>query len=122
MPIRPENLARYPKEWSSVIVPRIARRSGNRCECTGQCGVAHLDDPAGRCRAGNGELHPITGSMVVLTVMHLNHQPEDCRAENLLHGCQRCHNLYDAGMRRKGIAARAFAAISSKMGDLFEGF
>ncbi|MFC7611660.1 hypothetical protein [Teichococcus aestuarii] len=53
---------------------------------------------------------------MVLTVAHLNHQPEDCRPENLLAGCQRCHNLYDAPMRRQGIADRRRATMAG--GDL----
>lgn len=113
MPIRPENLARYPKDWKTVVVPRIRARSGNRCECTGQCGLDH----DGRCQALNGEAHPTTGSKVVLTVMHLDHQPEHNDDTNLLHGCQQCHNRYDAPMRRAGIRERARAAAASS--DLF---
>jgi hypothetical protein len=97
MPIRPENKARYPKNWKSEIVPRIRARSGNRCECTGQCGEQHGPDQDDRCIRRNGEigiwtddgsavrcLQPfrpmpideIEGPKIVLTVMHLNHQPE----------------------------------------------
>jgi len=36
---------------------------------------------------------------------------------NLMAGCQRCHNRYDAPMRRAGIKKRAFAAIP--VNDLF---
>lgn len=115
MPIRPENAARYPKYWKKIVVPRIRARSGNRCECTGQCGITHsiqpLDAPTLRCWAINSKPHPITGSMVVLTVMHLNHQPEDCRDENLLHGCQSCHNRYDAPVRAAGIKERHRAKL-----------
>ena len=121
MPIRPENLARYPANWAAVIVPRITQRSGYRCECTGHCGIAHGPTGKERCEARGDQWHPVTGSMVVLTVMHLNHQPEDCRGSNLLHGCQRCHNAYDAGHRRAGIMARARAAIAETMNDLFGG-
>lgn len=32
---------------------------------------------------------------IVLTIAHLNHQPEDCRPENLKAMCQRCHLRYD---------------------------
>ena len=28
MPIKPENKARYPENWSTEIVPRIRKRSG----------------------------------------------------------------------------------------------
>ena len=38
----------------------------------------------------------VTLSHVVLTAAHLDHQPENCADENLLAGCQRCHNRYDA--------------------------
>lgn len=108
MPIRPENRARYPKNWKSEIVPRIRARSGNRCE--------FLIDGV-RCDAVNGQPHPVTTSKVVLTVAHLNHQPEDCADENLLHGCQRCHNRYDAPMRAAGIKERRRAAQAAS--DLF---
>lgn len=141
MPIRPENKNRYPKNWKSEIVPRIRARSGNRCECTGQCGVKHdvgdFSLPP-RCGVANGDIgirkdgewHSMpwerVGSFVesyrvvtiVLTVMHLDHTPENCADENLLHACQRCHNRYDAPMRRRGIAERAKAKRAS--GDLFK--
>ena len=113
MPIRPENLARYPRDWKTVIVPRVRERSGNRCECTGHCGLDH----DGRCAAVNGEPHPTTGSKVVLTVMHLDHMPENNGDDNLLHGCQQCHNRYDMPMRRAGMKARASEACAC--GDLF---
>lgn len=150
MPIRPENRERYPKDWRSVVVPRIRRRSHNRCECTGQCGVNHGPHPVfkdlaiGRCGIRNGEIgyynwrrdwnislptwlgeveidsHGIERKIIkiVLTVAHLNHTPEDCRDENLLHMCQGCHNRYDAPMRRAGIQARARAQRASA--DLFQ--
>lgn len=118
MPIRPENLARYPKDWKTVVVPRIRARSGNRCECTGQCGLDH-GGKAGRkrCKAKQGQPHPTTGSTVVLTVMHLDHTPENNDDANLLHGCQQCHNRYDAPMRRRGIQERAKAKMAAA--DLF---
>lgn len=34
--------------------------------------------------------------VIVLTVAHLNHEPEDCRPENLAAMCQRHHLAYDA--------------------------
>lgn len=33
--------------------------------------------------------------VIVLTIAHLNHQPEDCRPENLRAWCQRHHLAYD---------------------------
>lgn len=57
MPIRPENRARYPKDWKlrSYFVRFV--RAGGRCEW---CGAAH------------GEQHPVTGSKVVLTTAHVH--------------------------------------------------
>lgn len=92
MPIKPENAKKYPRNWKSEIVPSIRARSGNCCEGS----PAYPD-----CRVPNGKHHPVTGSMVVLTVGHLNHDPADCAPENLKHWCQRCHNTYDLPYRRK---------------------
>lgn len=134
MPIRPENKARYPKDWPAISM-RIRRRARNRCECKGECGLRHhlrkgkqIDLPpdlqiagvrAFRCMAVNGKPHPVTQSTVVLTVAHLNHRPEDCADANLKAWCQRCHNRYDAPERSRGKKKRARAALAS--GDLFEG-
>ena len=114
MPIRPENRARYPKDWRDISQRIRFERAEGRCECTGQCGQDH----DGRCKARHGEPHPDTGSTVVLTVMHLDHQPEHNEDDNLLAGCQRCHNRYDAPMRREGIRQRQRALQAD--GDLFE--
>jgi hypothetical protein len=99
VPIRPENRARYPKNWKEIVA-HIRKRSRNRCEFI-------IDGK--RCKARNGKPHPDTGSIVVLTVAHLDHQPENNANDNLKHACQRCHNRYDAPMRRAGIQARARA-------------
>ena len=94
MPIRPENKARYPKDWKrrSYFVRVI--RARNRCEW---------------CGAQNGVPHPITGSTVVLTAAHVfDHRPEAASLLNLAALCQRCHNRHDAPMRAAGIRARRF--------------
>jgi hypothetical protein len=132
MPILPENKARYTANWSSVVVPRIRKRSGDRCECTGQCGKHE-----GRCNAVNGTagywekpgkfVHCLTGRdavaqaspgdnwvRIVLTVMHLDHTPENCDDTNLLHGCQLCHNNYDMPHRRE--TKRAKKAVKDMFG------
>lgn len=108
MPIRPENQARYPKNWKAISKD-CRDRAGNRCQ-----GSPAFPD----CRAENGEPHPVTGSKVVLTTAHLDHTPENCDPENLRAWCQKCHNTYDAPMRARGIAARNFA--KSAVGDLFD--
>lgn len=60
------------------------------------------------CDGPNG-VHSLRIVKIVLTVAHLDHQPENCADDNLRAWCQRCHNLYDAKMRRAGIRERAFA-------------
>ena len=103
MPIRPENRNRYPADWPEISQRIRFQRADGQCECDGRCGEDH---PGGRCKATHGKPHPITGSTVVLTVMHLDHCPEHNDDANLMAGCQRCHNRYDAPMRRRGIAQR----------------
>ena len=92
MPIRPENRGLYPPEWRTRIVPEIKARAGNCCE-----GSPRYPD----CRAANGEPHPVTGSKVMLTIAHLDHQPENNDPANLRAWCQRCHNKYDAAHRQE---------------------
>lgn len=105
MPIRPENRARYPKDWKAISLRIRTERAESRCECLGECGADH----DGRCDAINYEAHPLTGSKVILTVAHLDHIPENCGDDNLKAMCQRCHNKYDAPMRRAGIRERSFS-------------
>ena len=105
MPISPENRARYPKDWKAISLRIRNERAESRCECLGECGQDH----EGRCDAINYEPHPQTGSKVILTVAHLDHVPENCGDDNLKAMCQRCHNRYDAPMRRAGIRERAFS-------------
>lgn len=105
MPIRPENRARYPADWKSIS---LDRRKGAGWRCEGS--PAYPD-----CRAANREPHPVTGSLVVLTVAHLDHRPENVEPDNLRAWCQRCHNTYDLAARIAGRKRRAAEAT----GDLF---
>lgn len=101
MPIRPENRARYPKDWS--LRSRFVRfvRARGRCEW---CGAEH------------GAPHPLTGSRVVLTTAHVHDdRPEACSLLNLAALCQRCHNRHDAAARRAGVRVRRRAHTA----DLF---
>ncbi len=108
MPIRPENRARYPRDWKAISLRIRSERAKWLCEGS----PAYPD-----CRAAHGEPHPVTGGKVVLTVGHLDHIPENCADENLKAWCQRCHNTYDMPMRRAGIASRAKAEMADA--DLF---
>ena len=107
MPIREENRKRYPRDWK-MISRAIRARACHRCE-----GSPAFPD----CRAVNGKPHPDSGSRVVLTTAHLDHQPENCDPENLRAWCQRCHNVYDAPTRRSGIQRRE--KLTMAVGDLF---
>ena len=82
---------RYPKDWDEISKRIRFQRAGGKCE---QCGAI------------NGEPNPLTGSKVVLTVHHIGvdypdgtpgdmHDKMDCRDENLIALCQRCHLLAD---------------------------
>lgn len=99
MPIRPENRKRYPPDWRAIAYG-VKTEAKWRCEGS----PAYPD-----CSAEHDSPHPVTGSIVVLTVAHLNHTPEDVRRENLRAWCQRCHNTYDAPMRAAGRKARRAA-------------
>lgn len=91
MPIRPENRARYPKEWNDIAI-RIKERAGGRCECEEECGRGTHQ---GRCPNLQGQPAYGSGSTVVLTCAHLDHTPEHCEDENLKSMCQGCHLHYD---------------------------
>ena len=87
MPIKPENKARYPKNWKDIRA-RILQRANNRCEF---CGV---ENHTYRLNSKTGK-----NAYIVLTVAHMNEVIEDCSDENLKALCQRCHNQYDAKSR-----------------------
>lgn len=92
MPILPENKSRYPKDWKlrSYFVRKV--RARDKCEW---------------CSAKNGEPHPITGSVVVLTTAHVfDDRPEACSLLNLAALCQLCHNRHDAKDRQRRRAER----------------
>ena len=128
MPIKPENSGRYPPNWKEVV-EQVRARSENRCESS----PAFPD-----CRAPNGWLRnnrteEFTNdgtlaeaweladgdrvTLIVLTVGHLDHKPENCDLRNLRHWCQRCHLNYDAKHHAQSayITRRAGRAIA----DLF---
>lgn len=107
--------SKYPPNWSTEIRPRILARANHCCE---QCGV---ENHAVGARDKDGVFHSEydIGTMnsdagfaafgeypkiitIVLTIAHLeNPEPLDCRDENLMAMCQRCHNRLDTPMRVK---------------------
>ncbi|MFE5090626.1 hypothetical protein ACFRCI_09520 [Streptomyces sp. NPDC056638] len=110
MPIRPENRARYPKNWPTISLLIRTGRAAGRCECLGECGRG---THTGRCSNLNGGHAYGTGSKVVLTVAHLDHTPENCDPANLRAMCQGCHLHYDRDHHRESAAATRRAVIEA---------
>ena len=100
----PFNRDLYPSNWPAIS-RRIRERADWRCEF---------------CGARNGQPHPETGSRVVLTVAHLDHNPQNCADDNLRALCQRCHLRYDARLHAQHAAQtrRAKRAASGQL-ELF---
>ena len=140
----PMDRSRYPADWQRIS-ERRRRLSGGRCECRGECGHSHglafdhCDEDihdcngcdgtghgdcgavmrAARCEARHAEPHPVTGSQVVLTVAHLDHDTSHNDDDNLRAMCQRCHLAYDAELHQRN--ARATRRRRRALADLFAG-
>jgi hypothetical protein len=84
----PCDYSHYPPNWLTEIRPAILDRARNRSEGSPN----HWPD----CRAKNYQPHPVTGSPVVLTVAHLDHDVTNNDPANLRALCQRCHFNHDA--------------------------
>jgi hypothetical protein len=115
-PIRASEASRYPKDWK-VISAKIRARSGGRCECQGECGLHRTHPGPRRCVERHGEAATWAKGRVVLTVAHLNHEPEDVRPENLKAFCNRCHLRYDSQHHQRNAAATRRA--KKQNGELF---
>ena len=138
MAIRPENKARYPKNWPTISAA-IREMAENKCE---ECGVENYArggrSPDGRFwktvpigESSRGLAWPREGDLawcsgwpdrlriirIVLTVAHLDHQPENCDPSNLKALCQRCHLRYDAASKTGRRRARERGALA--VGELF---
>jgi hypothetical protein len=125
VPIKPENRALYPADWKAISLA-ARERAGWRCQHEGclahQYAVgwwrqtvrryewlpewprdgAYMGQTYADARAVAAGIYFAAGesgpkpTIIVLTVAHLNHQPEDCRPQNLAAMCQRHHLAYDA--------------------------
>lgn len=129
MPIRPENVARYPKHWKAIRAA-VLERARHCCE-----GSPKYPD----CRIHNGWFrNNTTGettkdawitegwaladgdsvTRIVLTIGHLDHTPEHCSMENLRAWCQRCHLNYDLAHHMQ--SAYRTRRMHKAIGELFE--
>lgn len=127
MPIRAENLGRYPKDWPQISL-RVREQAGHKCE---HCGVRNgawgyreegRFHDVGHEGFPRGYRPPFDWGgrriiRIILTVAHLDHQPENCERSNLRALCQQCHNRLDAKMRASGLRARRHA--EKGVADLF---
>ncbi len=76
----PMDRTKYPDDWDEIATA-IKEQAGWRCEqCSRQCRFP-------------GE--PFDTHRRTLTVAHINHVEMDCREENLVALCPRCHLAYD---------------------------
>lgn len=142
MPIRESEKARYPADWKAISAA-VRAEAGNRCEwCSapnGQTILRGLTSSGAAVWRGMGwsayenGLCADTGTdvpdttpdtvdypkavRVVLTVAHLDHQPENCTRDNLKALCQRCHLRHDA--KHHAANSAATRAARKAMGDLF---
>lgn len=89
----PINYKKYPPNWKSEIRPAILERANHKCE---------------KCGAENYKPNPITGSKVVLTIAHLDHDEtnHDVSLDRLMAMCQKCHLTYDAPEKARRIKAK----------------
>ena len=124
MPIRPENRALYPADWTAIRRRIRHERAGNRCE---RCkapnhhvvaretngssymlmdGRVYCADTGEALGWAKGSEYPL-GRMVkiVLTVAHLDHDPTNNADENLQALCQRCHLRHDHAHHQANAAA-----------------
>lgn len=92
----PCDYSKYSPDWTDIR-RRIIDRAGNACEW---------------CGAANHEPHPETGSDVVLTIAHIDHDTNHNDPDNLRALCQRCHNEHDAPFRARG---RAYGRDENQM-------
>ena len=116
MPIKPENQRRYPLDWREISLRVRFGRAKGRCECTGQCGL-HVGR---RCLERHGRDAKWARGKIVLTVAHLDHQPENSHESNLLAMCQRCHLRYDSDHHARTARLSRQEQRASGTGCLFE--
>ncbi len=87
----PMNKSKYPKNWKQISEYIRFERANNHCEW---------------CNAENHKPHPQSGSKVVLTTAHIGipkypgdtgdkSDTMDCRYNNLVALCQKCHINFD---------------------------
>ena len=115
MPIRQSERHRYPKNWKQISHRIRFERAGGKCEWP-FCEAPHGEvifrlkaDPEQWRDVNPGDLEEpdpnYRAVKVILTVAHLDHQPENCDDTNLMALCQ-LHDLrYDKDHHAKNSSA-----------------
>lgn len=128
MPIKPENRSLYPPDWPMISRRIRTGRAKNRCEVCGvrNYSVGYRLNGIFHCLSAPPFKHPLGLSdylaarelqdhynnscdqdppsiVIVLTVAHLDHNPQNCHPKNLLCMCQHDHNIYDRAHRNETI-------------------
>ena len=93
MPIKPENKKLYPKNWKEIR-QNILQRANNCCEFCGvkNYSLGYRDEKGKFIEKLNINKKIIK---IVLTIAHLDHNPQNNNPENLRALCQKCHLNYD---------------------------
>jgi hypothetical protein len=114
MPIRASEKSRYPGDWKQISQRIRFERGGGLCEWQG-CKAPH-GEVIMRLRIAPEIWRSINGEdlceadpdyravKVVLTVAHLDHQPENCEESNLMSLCQLHHLRLDKHQHRRNAA------------------
>jgi hypothetical protein len=133
MPIKPENQNLYPPDWPMISRRIRMGRANNHCEVCGvrNYSVGYRLNGLFTCLSAPPFKHPLGLSdylaarelqdhynnccdqdpksiVIVLTVAHLDHNPENCHPKNLLAMCQHCHNIYDRPHRNETMLTTRF--------------
>jgi hypothetical protein len=146
MPIKPENRARYPAEWPAIALA-ARERAGWKCQHEG-CGAhqysvgwwherwpgfvwvpewpkdgVFMGQTCADARAVAAGIQDATDggekpTVIVLTLAHLDHQPENVADDNLRLLCQRHHLAHDQEHHIQNSRATRRARLA--IGDLFE--
>ena len=100
----PYNRILYPPDWPEISRKIREERAKGQCECHGECGLHNRNPGPRRCEERHLRPARWAQGRVVLTVAHLNHDPADCREENLRALCNRCHLRYDTRHHQRNAA------------------
>jgi hypothetical protein len=100
--VSPMNRANYPPNWEELShFVRVIRARGY---CEGSPAYPN-------CKARSGHNHPVTGSYVILTTAHMDHDKTNNDLSNLRALCQRCHLTHDLAYHTANRAANQRARL-----------